>query len=150
MYINPPPPKTPLKIITMCMSPQYYCLNDYPQVRSIAQKDIHAVELSCRWWAAATKATGVVVAAAVSSESASSAELSILNSKMHWKVWSPWGFAVRLEDKWMTLTGGRFCPEAPWVGFCAPLLNAFKGWKNVMILRLCIEKCEVFKELLVG
>ncbi len=66
------------------MSPQYYCLNDYPQVRSIAQKDIHAVELSFRWWAAAMKATGVVVvAAAVSSESASSAALSILNSKMH-------------------------------------------------------------------
>ncbi len=92
MYINPPPPKTPLKIITMCMSPQYYCLNDYPQVRSIVQKDIHAVELSFRCWATATKATGgvvvvvvvvVVVFIAVSSESASSAELSILNSKMH-------------------------------------------------------------------
>ncbi len=65
------------------MSQQYYYLNDYPQVRSIVQKDIHAVELSFRWWAAATKATGAIVAAAVSSESASSAELSILKGKMN-------------------------------------------------------------------
>ncbi len=155
MYINMPPPKTPIKIITMCISPQYYCLKlckwlstgafdsakRYPRRRIIISVvgGRHESHRGCCCCCCCFQRIRILCRVVHSKQ-----QNALKNVKPLRNCCSIRG---QMNDTYrrQVLSGGSL----GWV-LCSIVERLQSVKKIVIILRHCIEKCEIFKELFVG